>query len=285
MALGAIIVFMVAITETVGGSSQANRCINDWDALSVKFPNRMNLPITIEQAVEQGWVKKDARSCKDHSYFVGKRWELPGSEMPYILFGENNKLAGIQSVFPNTIEVPKHYKEMFQEENTRYHLTAYFTQPENICWDKAPSERHCIGNSLYIQVGSNKNHVLKVPLLQQNLKNTNWVIGHCFNGMGTHYWYNVTSYMKYEDFLPVFLLYNDGRLNGFGWAVKGNTPGNMSYEHPPAYAIELFFRDATLPRFMIQLRHRTTQHFFMQSDIKKYNTCSMLGMFKHYRGN
>ena len=86
--------------------------------------------------------------------------------------------------FPKTIEVPKHYKEMFQEEDGKYHLTAYFIQPEKVCWYKARSERHCIGNSLYIQVGSNEDHVLKVPLLQVNLKETSWVIGRCFNGMG-----------------------------------------------------------------------------------------------------
>ena len=42
----------------------------------------------------------------------------------------------------------------------------------------------------------------------------------CPNGvLGQHYWYNVKSDMNCDDFFPYFLLYNDGKLSGFGFAI------------------------------------------------------------------
>ena len=50
---------------------------------------------------------------------------------------------------------------------------------------------------------------------------------------GQHYWYDVSKKMDCQDFFPVFLLYNDGLLNGFGWATSGNLESKY-VEHPPA---------------------------------------------------
>ena len=48
---------------------------------------------------------------------------------------------------------------------------------------------------------------------------------------GQHYWYNVTSDMSCEDFWPMFLLYNGGELNAFGWAFQGDL-NSPRYEKP-----------------------------------------------------
>ena len=42
--------------------------------------------------------------------------------------------------------------------------------------------------------------------------------------------------MPCEDAFPMFLLYNNGKLNSFGWAFQTllNEP---IYEHPPAWSI------------------------------------------------
>lgn len=37
--------------------------------------------------------------------------------------------------------------------------------------------------------------------------------------------------MKCEDFFPVFLLYNSGKLTGFGWAVEADIKSSR-VEHP-----------------------------------------------------
>ena len=48
---------------------------------------------------------------------------------------------------------------------------------------------------------------------------------------GKHYWYDVKEDMDCETFFPVFLLYNGGKLNGFGWAMMEDLPSDH-YEHP-----------------------------------------------------
>ena len=51
------------------------------------------------------------------------------------------------------------------------------------------------------------------------------------NFLGQHYWYNISTNMKCEDFFPVFLLYNSGKLTGFGWAVEADIKSSR-VEHP-----------------------------------------------------
>uniref|UniRef100_A0A1I8FB74 BHLH domain-containing protein n=1 Tax=Macrostomum lignano TaxID=282301 RepID=A0A1I8FB74_9PLAT len=48
---------------------------------------------------------------------------------------------------------------------------------------------------------------------------------------GQHYWYNMRKNMNCDDFMPYFLLYNGGKLDGFGFAMTANYNGEY-YEHP-----------------------------------------------------
>ncbi len=50
---------------------------------------------------------------------------------------------------------------------------------------------------------------------------------------GQHYWYNVRKDMSCDEFYPMFLMYNNGKLNAFGWAFKGDFKSNR-FEHPKA---------------------------------------------------
>ena len=54
-----------------------------------------------------------------------------------------------------------------------------------------------------------------------------------FSFTGLHYWYNVRKDMDCNEFFPVFLLYNDGVLNAFGWAFGLNIQTSSRFEHPP----------------------------------------------------
>jgi len=47
-----------------------------------------------------------------------------------------------------------------------------------------------------------------------------------------HYWYDISKDMSCDDTFPVFLLYNGGRLNGFGWAFNPDIKGTSWFEHP-----------------------------------------------------
>ena len=59
------------------------------------------------------------------------------------------------------------------------------------------------------------------------------IISVTFLATGQHYWYNISRDMDCENFFPVFLLYNGGRLNGFGWNTQGDLKSSR-YEHPTA---------------------------------------------------
>ncbi|KAI8484416.1 hypothetical protein Bbelb_378490 [Branchiostoma belcheri] len=73
---------------------------------------------------------------------------------------------------------------------------------------------------------------------------------------GQHYWYkfmaqsktkvsttgtsSAPTYMNCDDFYPVFLMYNDGKLNGFGWNIN-TVLDSPRYESLPTGALSLFF--------------------------------------------
>lgn len=48
-----------------------------------------------------------------------------------------------------------------------------------------------------------------------------------------HYWYDVTVDMPCNKFFSAFLMYNDGDLTGFGWAINAELT-SPRYEHPTA---------------------------------------------------
>lgn len=55
--------------------------------------------------------------------------------------------------------------------------------------------------------------------------------------LGVHYWYNMTEDMSCERIFPIFLLFNGGRLNAFGFAFATNiTDSEKRFEHPPQNA-------------------------------------------------
>ena len=57
-----------------------------------------------------------------------------------------------------------------------------------------------------------------------------------FIQIGVHYWYNSRKDMSCDEFYPVFLLYNGGKLNAFGWAFNAALTSNR-VEHPPKSSI------------------------------------------------
>jgi len=65
--------------------------------------------------------------------------------------------------------------------------------------------------------------------------------------------------------LPIFLLYNKGKLNGFGWALNADLPSSR-YEHPPVSALSAFFQSA--PKFLSDPKQTgilSTLHIYMDS--------------------
>ena len=69
-----------------------------------------------------------------------------------------------------------------QEEKGEYLVTAYYTEPNNICNAKGRKEGY-VGNNLYLVISPNK--TMKIPLKEKDvLKDSKWVKGKCFPTMG-----------------------------------------------------------------------------------------------------
>ncbi|XP_078695110.1 uncharacterized protein LOC144924043 [Branchiostoma floridae x Branchiostoma belcheri] len=88
---------------------------------------------------------------------------------------------------------------------------------------------------------------------------------------GQHYWYKFRPDMNCDDFYPVFLMYNDGKLNGFGWNIN-TVLDSPRYESPPTGALSLFFAQKP-PCFDERVRRGlSTLHIYLD-DSPSSNFC------------
>jgi len=241
----------------------------DWDAFSVTFRKFSGLPMNVKDAVYYGW-KKMGDGCASKTFFLGQQYILNDDGTTILLFDRLGQIAGIQFSAPNTLEIAKNRKNgPFVESNGKYYLTAYFTDLANICSDKQVRTPNVVGDKLLIQTNANRD-LMEIPLKETDvLGKTPFIKGKCFYGMGQHYWYDISNDMDCEDFYPVFLLYNGGELNAFGWATSGMVD-SPRVEHPPnsAFGLSFFWPKDKFPKCVLeeeQIRRRlTTQHIYLQ---------------------
>ncbi|XP_076461596.1 uncharacterized protein LOC143294064 [Babylonia areolata] len=252
----------------------------DWNGLSVTFGlNPLSpwvlddLPRTAVDAQDEGWTQ--ISHCDNNGTFRGNRYIKDNDYAVILLFDVNGYIAGIQCGINRTADYPpaKQLGNIFQEDGDRYTLTAYFTDPAAICSEGRTSEEYSVegtGTGLYIQNGSDPiTQSVLMPYLQDSVQGTNWTMGYCFPIMGNHYWYNVTENMSCEDFQPVFLLYNRGKLNAFGWAL-GMDQTSQRFEHPPLDRIGAFMNP--VPTCLSDYDVLSTMHIYMTAH-PSHNFC------------
>ena len=144
-------------------------------------------------------------------------------------------------------------QEYFEDEGVDgLTLSAYFTDPNTVC-SNVVSKQQVTGDRLIIYSSRKQ---LSVPLNEANVDKNNWFQGNCFPTMGRHYWRNERTLQSSsvnigdpdsDDFFPVFLLFNNKKLNGFGWAFNANLT-SPRYEHPTQPVYPLFFKQ--VPKFL-----------------------------------
>ena len=71
----------------------------------------------------------------------------------------------------------------WNSDNDMYVMTAYFTDPANICAGSRPSSSY-LGDRLLIQTGAKPSNNMRIPFKEEDLKGSKWVIGKCFYTMG-----------------------------------------------------------------------------------------------------
>jgi hypothetical protein len=221
----------------------------------------VSLPRTTKDAVVAGWVMD-----KNCSQINGNRYVLKGDRMVMLLFNADGDIAGISAGVPKN--TPFNFpsdkiKPFFTDEGDFQTITAYFTDPATVC--KPQKSRLLTGDRL-VFVNSDKN--IEVALKESDVSPF-WTQGKCFYTMGNHYWADlsgkVSAQTNIDDFVPIFLQYNKGNLNGFGWAFNFNSP-SPNVEHPPQSALDQFFKETpSVFRDPTKVGTLTTLHIYLDS--------------------
>ncbi|XP_067657666.1 uncharacterized protein [Haliotis asinina] len=246
----------------------------DWDHLKVTWDASdcystrgfSDMPRTEREAILGGWAMMS--NCYDTPAFAGKRYVKDGDTAVVLIYDVNGYIAGIQAGFPpqpNKYPSPTMQNHPFVEHDGRWYITAYFTDPRDICSRGRTSEMfesEGTGSGLYIQNGTRPSDSDKIPKLERNIGSTLWTKGHCFRTMGVHYWYNLRKDQSCDEFFPMFLLYNEGILDGFGWAFMTNITTSTRFEHPIPSAFG-YFLNPVPDCLYAQTSGTTTMHIYM----------------------
>jgi len=258
-----------------------------WDGLRVTWGlnpfsqwDFAKLPRDMSNDDMQGFVPMDDL-CATKGPFAGRRYWVPSDPSLILLFDKNGYIAGMQTMIPvgsYTPSTPMQGHPMINY-NGYWHLTAYYVDPSTICTTGRTADQfgsQGTGNGLWIQNGTDytTGNLLQIPMTQAGMGSTSWTLGHCFYTMGVHYWYNVTKDMSCDNFFPFFILYNDQKLNSWGFATNYAGGGSNRYEHPPHSAIGGFMNPVpdcftSDPSF----NALSTMHVYMTDSPRTGNLC------------
>uniref|UniRef100_A0A0B7AVX3 Uncharacterized protein n=1 Tax=Arion vulgaris TaxID=1028688 RepID=A0A0B7AVX3_9EUPU len=240
-----------------------------WNNLKVKwnftpFNGFFTMPRTVADAVSNNFVK--VSDCDVNAPWRGARYIKNGDYALTLLYDINGYVAGIQTGIPkklaNGFPFPS-LRPPFVSDGDRWALTAYFTDPGTICTtgrSEAQFNEEGTGTNLYFQNSTTPEASFKIPQNEADMAATQWTEGKCFVTMGKHWWYNLSVDMKKESMFPAFLLFNGGKLNGFGWAMTTPLPSEI-YEHPPLSSYKLFMKE--VPKFLAEVETISTLHIFL----------------------
>jgi len=181
----------------------------------------------------------------ENAKFLGQRYWAKSDPALSLIFDKNGIIAGVQTSFPKSQYTPFPYQEntRFVDDGDYWALTTYFVDPNTICGDGRTHDQlknDGTGTGLWLQYGSDPiKDSIHIPMLESDVKNTDWKFGKCFYTMGNHYWYNVTKDMPCDHFMPNCLLYNKGKLNAFCFSVNADFT-SPRYEHPTTNVLDKF---------------------------------------------
>jgi len=230
----------------------------EWDSLKVTWgPNPLSRnyfvkqPLTVTEAKEAGYQQISSQ-CEGK--VLGQRFIKDKDVGVILIFDTKGTIAGVQMGIPAAMITDKYYKFSTQKMFNRdiiadidvYILTAYFVDPRTICSsgrDATRLKHEGTGTGLWLQNGTDPiRDSVEVPLYETSVNSTKWVKGQCFPSMGVHYWYDNRLDTKCDEFFPAFLLYNKGKLTGFGWVTIGLYEYTKRTEFPPFSAVSSFLK-------------------------------------------
>ncbi|XP_052770808.1 uncharacterized protein LOC128210500 [Mya arenaria] len=213
--------------------------------VKVTFHQYHDVPRTKQDALQLGWVKKDVGADCQGTYFNGERFWKDSDLAVILLYDVNGFIAGIQTAFdknyssnPNDYPSPQLQNHPLVEEGGNYHTTAYFIPSDKICSTGrtlAEFNQQGTGTGLWVQNGTSPSSTVQIPMTIEQVRSSEWTEATCFKAMGTHFLYRMSVDMDCDDFFPMFLLYNGGVLDGFGWGYGINLQTSSRFEHPTPF--------------------------------------------------
>ncbi|GFR79248.1 hypothetical protein ElyMa_005868900 [Elysia marginata] len=276
MKVVALVALSLAITTSVVSTFSFGNSEPEWDDLRVTWgPNVLTKykpqPRTQQDAVNHGFRLVGSTTCDGTGVYNGFAYVKDNDYSVTLLYDKNGYIAGIQhGITKEQAEKAgypsKKLQPPFVYTDGRLVLTAYFTDPSKICTEgrtQAQFNTEGTGTNLWIQTGNTPSQVTLIPRQQSALSTTKWVDGKCFITMGEHYWYNIKPDMDCDTFFPVFLLYNGGKLNAFGWAFLADLE-SPNYEHPSISVLGAFIQQ--VPTCISKITHPiSTMHIYLTS--------------------
>lgn len=262
-----------------GGPSPA------WDSLRATFSlnpfakyHFNNLPRTIEEATsgDEKWEAIGDSDCKTQNWRGRRYVARVNGELDYstiLLYDVNGYIAGIQASVPKGGDFPPpSLRPPFVEDGARWTISAYFVHPDTICSGGRSEDdfrKQGTGTGLYIQESEDPIAATLIPMeLEDAKKDSDWTEGQCFKiMMGVHFWHKAGKDMDCGKSLPVFLMYNFGRLNSWGWAFMNNMT-SPRWEHPTTDKLQLFFKE--VPECIKAAPARSTMHIYFDNPLNNY---------------
>jgi len=222
-----------------------------WGANPFSKDNFVEQPLTIDDAKKDGF-EQISSGC-DGKY-LGQRFIKNKDIGLVLIYDVQGTIAGVQMGIPASMVTKKYYnftdQPMFNRDTIAgtdaFILTAYFADPKTICQSGRNAQTlKTIGTAtgLWLQNGTDPiQDSVAAPLDETSAAGTKWVKGACFPTMGVHYWYDNRLDSDCDVFFPSFLMYNKGKLTGFGWDVVGKYEYTKRTEFPPLSAITSFLK-------------------------------------------
>jgi len=179
--------------------------------------------------------------CASNGPFRGQRYVVNNDRTIVLLFDKNGIIAGMQTSSAKSQFTPSPGMMGFVDDGDYWTQTAYFVDPSTICTTGRTSDdlkNVGTGTGLWLQNGPDViADSLNIPLAESDIKKTIWGSGKCFPSMGMHYWYNVTSDMSCNNFYPLCLLYNGGKLSAFCFAKNAYLQSpQYDWPHPDPFS-------------------------------------------------
>jgi charged multivesicular body protein 7 len=257
-----------------------------WNDLRVTYsPNPFSkvgfnqVPRTENDAQSHNWqMIADYCNIAKGSQFLGKAYWQNNDPAVVLLFDKNGIIAGIQTKAPKNkmSPTPSAYQQnILRDDGAYYTETAYFVEPSTICTTGRTQDQlntEGTGTGVWIQNGPNPTtNFMQFPNEQSQVNGNDWKGKKCLWGMGVHFWYKWATDLDCSQALPIFPLYNKGKLNAFGFTPNFESSSSR-YETPSIST--LGFTMSVVPNCLKNgyFPHLKSIHIYFTSD-PRLNLC------------